>query len=85
MLIRSNINFKSFWTTVSIVETFFLPIVTPWVIISAFCQNHFIGHLLNREILTFSPEDLCFVITLTNIVSFISNLVYEVFKRRSAK
>lgn len=76
MMLKNKINLKSFWTTISLIENFFLPIVTPWVIISAFCQNHFIYRFLDLRNLTFTPENLCFMINLANVGSFFSNLIY---------
>lgn len=41
MLMENKITLKTFWTTLSIIEVFFLPIMTPWALISIFFQQLF--------------------------------------------
>lgn len=69
--------------TISLIEAFYLPIVCPWPLISIFILSTLNKFELYEQKGIFSFNDLLFVIMIANIGTFVANLIYEVYKRRS--
>ena len=76
MLSKHKWTFKTVWMTVSLMETFFLPIVAPWPLFVIFAQ--FILSKIDSKFISTSPQldELLFIIGIANTGTFVANLIY---------